>query len=47
MAQTCSDKFVTRLTISGENFVKFDLPQHKNKKMMIQESMVLGESRLV
>lgn len=43
----CSDKFVTRLTISGENFVKFDLPQQKNKKMMIQESMVLGESRLV
>jgi hypothetical protein len=24
-----SDKFTTRLTISGENFVKFDLPQQK------------------
>ena len=24
-----SGKFITRLTISGENFVKFDLPQHK------------------
>ena len=23
------DKFATRLTISGENFVKFDLPQQK------------------
>jgi hypothetical protein len=24
-----SGKFITRLTISGENFVKFDLPQQK------------------
>jgi hypothetical protein len=30
------DKFATRLTISGENFVKFDLPQHKASLLVEQ-----------
>lgn len=30
------DKFATRLTISGENFVKFDLPQQKARLLVEQ-----------
>ena len=30
------DKFATRLTISGENFVKFDLPQQKGSLLVEQ-----------
>jgi len=30
------DKFATRLTISGENFVKFDLPQQKASRLVEQ-----------
>jgi hypothetical protein len=32
-----SDKFTTRLTISGENFVKFDLPQQKRSQLTEQQ----------
>jgi hypothetical protein len=32
-----SDKFTTRLTISGENFVKFDLPQQKRSQLIEQQ----------
>lgn len=32
-----SDKFTTRLTISGENFVKFDLPQQKKSQLTEQQ----------
>jgi hypothetical protein len=35
-----SDKYTTRLTISGENFVKFDLP-HKKTKVIIQPASSL------
>jgi hypothetical protein len=32
-----SDKFTIRLTISGENFVKFDLPQQKRSQLNEQQ----------
>jgi hypothetical protein len=38
-----SGKFITRLTISGENFVKFDLPQQK-KIRSEQPTMLLHSS---
>jgi hypothetical protein len=37
-----TDKFTTRLTISGENFVKFDLPQQK--KIRSQQPTILLHS---
>ena len=37
-----TDKFTTRLTISGENFVKFDLPQQK--KISSQQPTILLHS---
>ncbi len=36
------EKNTTRLTISGENFVKFDLPSHKTRVMIEQPSGVLS-----
>ncbi|MBV9666512.1 MAG: hypothetical protein JO327_00120 [Nitrososphaeraceae archaeon] len=36
-----SDKFTTRLTISGENFVKFDLPKQKRSQLNEQQPTTL------
>lgn len=39
-----SNKFITRLTISGENFVKFDLPQQKKISSEQQPTILLPSS---
>ena len=39
-----SSKFITRLTISGENFVKFDLPQQKKISSEQQPTILLPSS---
>jgi hypothetical protein len=39
-----SSKFITRLTISGENFVKFDLPQQKKISSEQQPTILLPTS---
>ena len=39
-----SSKFITRLTISGENFVKFDLPQQKTTSPEQQPTILLPSS---
>lgn len=36
-----SDKFTTRLTIAGENFVKFDLPKQKRSQLNEQQPTTL------
>ena len=39
-----TSKFITRLTISGENFVKFDLPQQKKISSEQQPTILLPSS---
>jgi hypothetical protein len=39
-----SSKFITRLTISGENFVKFDLPQQKKTSPEQKPTILLPSS---